>query len=253
MFSSSFREDQGVKIQPTDIMKHQTIVDGRVRVSWKTCLLCTLLLLQVNFMTAQGNRPAQAGRNQLEITSAEPDLDADTLLITGRHLGSIFNGSVQFYLAEDGLMDLSVLDFSPLTQQILVELPDGLEQYAGSHLLIVSSGNGASEMDAFNITIGTLGPTGPQGPQGEPGLKGDKGDEGDTGPQGEQGEPGPQGEAGPQGETGPQGEKGDKGDPGAQGPKGDTGDQGIQGIQVQQDRSGYREPRDRRAIKGIRV
>lgn len=244
-------------------MKHQTTVDGCVRVSWKVYLLCTLLALQANIMTAQGNRPAQAGRNQIEITSAEPDLDADTLLITGRHLGSIFNGNVQLYLAEDGLMDLSVIDFSPLTQQILVELPDGLEAYAGSHLLIVHSGNGANGMDAFNITFGTVGPSGPQGPQGEPGPKGDKGDTGDqgpkgdtgdAGPQGDQGDQGPQGEVGPKGDagdTGPTGPKGDKGDKGDQGEKGDTGDKGEKGDPGDQGPKGDTGATGPQGIQGI--
>ena len=212
------------------------------------CLLFSTFSIQA--AKGKGNQGPKGAQNQLEITSAEPDLDNNLLLITANHLGSVFAGDIQLYLAEDGLIELELSSFNPLSQQLVATLPSGLEAYAGSHLLIVRSGNGANDIDAFNVTFGAVGPSGApglqgekgdpgdQGPQGEKGEKGDsgdqgpqgeKGDPGDPGPQGEKGDPGDQGLQGEKGDQGPQGEKGDPGDQGSQGEKGDPGDQGPQG------------------------
>jgi hypothetical protein len=69
---------------------------------------------------------------------------------------------------------------------------------AGTYLLHVSNGNGATDNGTFDLTIGAVGP------QGEPGGSGDRGPQGATGDQGPQGPPGVQGPPGPPGPTGAQ-------------------------------------------------
>lgn len=138
------------------------------------CLLFSTLSIEA----AKGKQGLKGAQNQLEITSAEPDLDNNLLLITANHLGSVFAGDIQLYLAEDGLIDLELASFNPLSQQLVATLPIGLEAYAGSHLLIVRSGNGANDIDAFNVTFGTVGPSGPPGSQGDPGDQGLQGCQG---------------------------------------------------------------------------
>jgi hypothetical protein len=81
----------------------------------------------------------------------------------------------------------------------------------GDYLLNVAKGNGQSQSDEYDLTIGAVGPEGSQGEQGK------------IGPQGEQGKIGPQGE---QGKIGPQGEQGKLGPPGPQGEQGPTGPAG---------------------------
>ena len=103
-------------------------------------------------------------------------------------------GNIQLHLAEEGLIELEFTSFNPLTQQLVVALPDGIEAYAGSHLLIVRAGEGVNDIDAFNVTLGTVGLAGPQGP---PGVDGSDG--GTQGPPGADGSDGAQGPAGADG------------------------------------------------------
>ncbi len=108
--------------------------------------------------------------------------------------GEDFNfgpGPLVVTLGEFG--ELSVLSDTPT--QIVTELPPAIAagNADGDYLLTVSTGNGQSQNDEYDLTIG---PAGPQGPQG------------DTGPQGPQGDQGPQGKLGPQGAQGPQGKIG---------------------------------------------
>jgi Collagen triple helix repeat (20 copies) len=95
-------------------------------------------------------------------------------------------------------------------QTITCNLSGGTPPFpaAGDYLLTVATGNGTSQIDTWDLTIGAVGPVGPQGPQGVPGP---------TGPQG------PQGPAGPAGPQGPQGVPGPTGPQGPAGPKGPTG------------------------------
>lgn len=110
------------------------------------------------------------------------------------------------------LSDLVVTlgEFGPLTIQgtptdvnIVATYPDALT--SGDYLLSVSTGNGQSKHDEYDLTIGGAGAVGPRGPQGDPGP---------AGPQGLQGDPGPAGPQGPQGDPGPVGPQGPQGDPG---------------------------------------
>jgi hypothetical protein len=84
----------------------------------------------------------------------------------------------------------------------------------GDYLLTVSTGNGQSQNDEYDLTIGAVGPQGPQGERGE------------VGPPGSQGERGPKGD---KGDIGPKGDKGDPGDMGPPGPRGPQGEQGPEG------------------------
>ncbi len=49
---------------------------------------------------------------------------------------------------------LFLLDFDPDLQQLLYELPDGIESKPGTYLLKVSTGIGINQFDAFNVAIG---------------------------------------------------------------------------------------------------
>ena len=106
---------------------------------------------------------------------------------------------------------------------------------AGDYLLTVSTGNGQSQNDEYDLTIGAIGP---QGEQGLPGTDGATGDQGPQGTQGEQGIQGIQGKQGDRGEPGQpgtdglQGEQGNRGEQGPPGPKGDDGPPGPKGDTV---------------------
>lgn len=124
---------------------------------------------------------------------------------------------------------------------------------AGDYLLTVSTGEGQSQNDEYDLTIGAVGPQGEQGIQGEQGPQGIQGEQGPQGIQGVQGEQGIQGEQGLQGVPGMPGTNGEDGSScsvaklgdtatiscedgteatvsdGAQGAKGDTGATGPQG------------------------
>ncbi len=161
---------------------------------------------------------------QLVIRGAEASFDpspclepcAGTILISGLNFGSSapFQGAVSLFVPNGGETPLPVLDFDPLSQLLLAELPAGLDSTPGTFLLKVSTGSQASESDILDATIGTTGPAGPRGPQGDVGPQGPQGDpglqglQGDVGPQGPQGGLGPQG---PQGDVGPQGPQGEPG------------------------------------------
>jgi len=59
-------------------------------------------------------------------------------------------------------------------QTITCDLSGGTPPFppAGDYLLTVSTGNGTSQIDVWDLTIGAVGPAGPQGPQGIPGIVG---------------------------------------------------------------------------------
>jgi len=140
---------------------------------------------------------------------------------------------------------------TPTDTEIIARLPTNIDPVsgdltpidAGDYLLTVSNGNGQSQNDEYDLTIGAVGPQGAQGiqgelgPQGEQGLQGAQGDTGPKGDQGIQGDQGLQGDQGPPGEQGIQGVAGDTGPQGQQGfqgvmgPQGETGPQGVPGIQ----------------------
>ena len=91
----------------------------------------------------------------------------------------------------------------PTDTEIVADLPQAFPP--GDYLLTVSTGNGQSQNDEYDLTIGAIGPEGPQGPQGV------QGPQGLQGLQGIAGLTGPQGPAGPQGPPGPPGPGGSDG------------------------------------------
>ena len=120
-------------------------------------------------------------------------------------------------------------------------VPTGLFP-VGDYLLTVSTGNGQSQNDEYDLTIGAVGPQGPQGDQGLPGADGATGDQGPQGIQGEQGIQGIQGEQGPQGLQGLMGFTGPKGDQGEIGPRGPVGPRGPIGPEGPQGEPGAQGP-----------
>jgi len=174
--------------------------------------------------TEVGPGPTPPAGPRLMITSAEPDLSSltnPTLLITGENFSSTapFTGSVFLYHPTQGQLSLSVLGFDLAKQQILVDLPFGIENTPGTHRLKVVGSTG-TQFDEGAVAIGTIGPKGDQGDTGPTGATGEKGDQGAQGLMGLQGLPGV---AGPKGTTGTTGPKGATGASGAAGPKGDIG------------------------------
>lgn len=92
---------------------------------------------------------------------------------------------------------------------------------AGDYLLNVSTGNGQSQNDEYDLTIGAVGPAGPAGADGEAGP---------PGPPGAAGLPGSNGVDGADGVDGTNGLDGTNGTDGADGLPGAAGAAGAQGI-----------------------
>ena len=124
--------------------------------------------------------------DHINITEVSVDTVTDTITIIGEELG--FGNPLEVTLGEFGpLLIIGV----PTDTEIVVGLPPTIP--AGDYLLTVSTGNGQSQNDEYDLTIGAVGPQGEEGEPGLPGEKGDKGDKGDTGDQGNPGQPGQDG------------------------------------------------------------
>lgn len=151
--------------------------------SRRTCWLFACCALFVTAVFAQRD---PSPKNQLLVTSAAVDYGVGKLYVNGANFGSgipavKLNGTA-----------VQVLTATPTS--IIAIIPPGIAP--GSYLLTVQSGNGATEFDAFNVTIGTAGPQGPAGATGATGPAGPAGPAGATGPQGPAGATGPAGPAG---------------------------------------------------------
>jgi Collagen triple helix repeat (20 copies) len=145
---------------------------------------------------------AGPGRH-LEITEVAVDFGTSTIAITGQDFD--FGGGLTVSLGEIGdVTALCTADFTP-PQTITCDFSIVGMPADGDYLLTVATGNGQSQNDEYDLTIGA---TGAQGPQGEPGPQGPQGDPGPQGPQGAQGDPGPQGSQGDPGPEGPPGPAG---------------------------------------------
>ena len=167
----------------------------------KRTFIFAITLLTIALTMSSAGRAIAAGKDDVEITSAQINPANNRITINGQNFGN--NPTV--------LMNGAVLTQVSHTQtQIVAQLPP---LTPGTYLLIVIDklkkkiDEKDKDVATFDVTIGV----GPQGPKGE------KGDKGDTGLQGP---------LGPQGLMGPKGDKGDKGD---QGEKGETGQQGPAG------------------------
>lgn len=156
------------------------------------------------------------------ITSAEPNTEDKTLRITGNNFADeeAFIGTVEIYLAETGVAPLTVDSFAKgqtsagedFQQLVVSGLPANIDDFAGTHLLVVRKGDPSSKnIAAFSVTFGAVGPEGPAGADGVQGPIGPQGPAGQDGVDGVDGAQGPIGPQGPQGEQGPAGQDGSDG------------------------------------------
>ncbi len=192
--------------------------------------------------------PGQGPGAHLKIEEVFVDFGAGELDIMGLEL-DFGPGPLEVTL---GGLPLVVL--SAAADTIVAALPEALPE--GDYLLVVSNGNGESQNDEYDLTIGAVGPQGPQGeqgmigPQGLQGPQGEQGMIGPQGPQGQQGLIGPQGPQGEQGMIGPQGPQGQQGLIGPQGPQGEQGMIGPQGPQGEQGMVGPQGPQGQQGLIG---
>jgi hypothetical protein len=133
---------------------------------------------------------AQAQQPRLTILEAFVDSGRGQIHVFGRGFGS----------APDVRLGGIELGIVASTDHIITAILPGFPD--GSYRLRVARGpgDGASQSDEFEVTIGVVGPEGPQGLRGP---QGSQGPEGPEGPQGAQGPAGPQGSPGPSGPIGP--------------------------------------------------
>jgi hypothetical protein len=195
-----------------------------------SALLSIIVLLVLSLPQALAAKPGPPGAH-LDVTQVlvnDPN-NPTSIMISGENL-SFGSGPLVITLGNANLTVIEIPDVTPTDTYIEALLPADLP--AGDYLLTVSMGNGQSQNDEYDLTIGAVGPQGLQGeigPQGEQGPQGDQGPKGNIGPQGDQGMQGVQGDTGPQGLTGSQGVPGPQGDQGSQGEQGLQGEQGPQG------------------------
>ena len=130
--------------------------------------------------------------NHLNIIEVSVDFNTNTLTIIGEDLG--FGAPLVVTL---GGIDIG---FMTATNVEIVSTITSSTFPPGDYLLTVSTGNGQSQNDEYDLTIGAVGPKGDQGdqgPQGKGGAQGPQGKGGAQGPQGKIGNTGAQGPAGP--------------------------------------------------------
>ena len=114
------------------------------------------------------------------INSAQADLLAKTIAISGRNFGDLPP------VVNLGATALEVTSSSPTT--IKANLPEDLP--SGSYRLVVFAGGVSPRFGSLDVTVGDTGPQGPLGPVGPAGSPGPQG------PPGPQGVPAPAGPAG---------------------------------------------------------
>ena len=149
------------------------------------------------------------------ITSVEANLDDKTLRITGDNFADeeTFTGSVELFLAETGLNALVVdslakgltAEGDPFQQLVVSGLPANIEDFAGTHLLVVRKGDNANTTSTFPVTIGAVGPAGADGIDGTNGINGVNGINGTNGENGADGQDGADGTNGTNGTNGSDG------------------------------------------------
>ena len=152
--------------------------------------------------------PKDANGQNLVIQSAVVDYEFQQLLIRGFDLlpkGYVEGESLETIVQVNEGAPLSIVSGTP--NELLLDFSTDLF-VAGDYLLTVKTGNGLSQQDKWNLTLGAVGP---QGEKGEAGPQGEQGIRGGAGPQGFQGHQGEVGPMGPRGEKGETGEKGSNG------------------------------------------
>src|SRR5271170_561631 len=125
--------------------------------------------------------PDSRSPDAVVIDSAQADLLAKTIAISGRNFGN------QLPVVNLGATALEVTSSSPtaIKANLPVDLP------SGSYRLVISAAGGSPRFGSLDVTIGDTGPQGPLGPVGPAGTQGPQG------PPGPQGVPAPAGLAGP--------------------------------------------------------
>ena len=122
-------------------------------------LIASILLGGVTEALSQGGPPG-GPPGQLVILGAEPNLVNDTMIISGENLGAgpVFAGTVSLFLPTIGEVDLTVTGFDPATQEISVELPEGLKDVPGTYLLTVNRGSpSALATNTMDVNFGVEG------------------------------------------------------------------------------------------------
>ncbi len=130
---------------------------------------------QVAWAAAKGEQPGK----RLKITEVFVDFDLETITIVVEDL-DFGPGPLQVRLGDQtGFGDITsdcVEDLGSSPQTITCDfsaagLNTGLPP-DGDYLINVSTGNGQSQSDEYDLTIGAVGPQGDQGPQGQQGPPG---------------------------------------------------------------------------------
>ncbi len=169
---------------------------------------CVGLVSVLAVATAAGAGGRQPG-GHLRITEVLVDFAAEEIQITGEQFD--FGRPLRVSLGQLGdISGLCAANFSP-PQIIVCDFSGPGLPPDGEYLLTVWTGEGQSQSDEYDLTIGAAGPQGPEGP---PGPTGPTGPTGPPGAPGDPGEPGEPGEPGPAGPTGPPGPPGPTGPPG---------------------------------------
>ena len=144
-------------------------------------LLCLVVVLlatpRVVLGQGNGNGNNGGGTNspgQLVITAATVDVFSTVITITGQNLG---NTAPDAFL---GLPDGTIVDllFETLVTPNTFDADLPASILPGNYLLLVRSGNGSTQIDSMDITIGIQGEQGIQG-QGDQGIQGIQGIQGD--------------------------------------------------------------------------
>ena len=185
----------------------------RTRLHRPNLVTSALVVLAASVAPATAELPG--GHLEVEEVLVSIGAPDTTLTINGHDFG--FGGPLEVTLA-----GISATIVSADDSQIVASVPSALFP-AGDYLLTVATGDGQSQSDEYDLTLGAVGPEGPQGPPGPEGPEGPQGPQGETGPIGPAGPIGPVGPAGPAGPIGPIGPQGPEGPEGPPGPAGTGG------------------------------
>jgi hypothetical protein len=130
----------------------------------------------------------------LIITEVSVDYGTSSMVIIGYDL-DFGDGPLAVILGDTDITADCAMDL-PLTEPQSITCVGLALPVAAELLLVVSNGNGAPQIDEYDLTFGAVGPTGADGADGADGA---------TGPAGSDGADGATGPAGSDGATGPQG------------------------------------------------
>jgi hypothetical protein len=163
-----------------------------------------LVLLYLPVMSAQPGGPGKH-LNIVQVFVDDPN-NPTSITIIGEDL--LFGIGPPTLLLGEYVDPLTIIG-DPTDTEITAELPASIDE--GDYLLTVSNGEGQSQIDEYDLTIGAIGPRGEpgaDGADGAPGEQGPPGPPGNDGAMGEQGLPGPAGPPGTDGAMGMQGPPG---------------------------------------------